>query len=115
MRVTNVKRKLKNKRTMIGSKKKEYCELPNLIEIQLDSFDWLLQKQKKIDKEPVLKQGLEELFQDIFPIESHDEKMSLEYVEYILGFNDIKYSEFDQAKGTDIFSSVKGSYKFKNK
>lgn len=104
MEVSSVKRKLKNKRILIGSKKNEYCELPNLIEIQLDSFEWFLQKQKKINNEPVLRQGLEELFQDIFPIVSHDEKMSLEYVDYILGFEDIKYDEFNAKQKGQSFS-----------
>jgi len=104
MEVSSVKRKLKNNRVLIGSKKSEYCELPNLIEIQLDSFEWFLQRYKKLNKEPILKQGLEELFQDIFPIVSHDEKMSLEYVEYILGFNDIKYDEFHAKQKGQTYS-----------
>ena len=104
MNVSSVKRKLKNSRMLIGSKKREYAELPNLIEIQLNSFEWFLQKEKKVKGESPLRQGLEELFQDIFPIISHDERMSLEYVEYILGFQDIKYDEFEAKQKGQTYS-----------
>jgi DNA-directed RNA polymerase subunit beta len=104
MSLGTVKRKLKNNRILIGSKRKEYAELPNLIEIQLKSFEWFLQKEKKLAGSKIARQGLEELFQDIFPIISHDEKMSLEYVEYILGYKDIKYDEFEAKQKGQTFS-----------
>lgn len=92
---TALNRKLKNNRVSIGMRKQEYADLPNLIEIQIKSFEWFLQKDKKRKGEAPLMQGIEELFQEIFPITSTDEKMSLEYVEYILCFDDIKYDEFE--------------------
>ena len=104
MGLGTMKRKLKNTRISIGSKRKEYADLPNLIEIQLKSFEWFLQKEKKLSNGKISKQGLEELFQDIFPIVSHDEKMSLEYVEYVLGNKDIKYDEFEAKQKGQTYS-----------
>ncbi len=89
------KRKLKNSRVLIGTKNLEVDMMPNLLEIQTKSYEWFLQRERKAKKEPVLKQGLEELFHEIFPIKSADERMSLEYVEYILEESGIKYSEYD--------------------
>jgi len=89
-------RKLKNSRVLIGKAKKlEVDMMPNLLEIQLNSYEWFLQRERKLKKEPVLKQGLEEIFQEIFPIKSADERMSLEYVEYILDESGIKYNEYE--------------------
>lgn len=89
------KRKLKNSRVLIGTKKLEVDMMPNLLEIQTKSYEWFLQRERKAKKEAVLKQGLEELFHDIFPIKSTDERMSLEYVEYILEESGIKYNEYE--------------------
>lgn len=62
--------------------KEEMLALPNLIEIQIKSFKKFLQ----IDKLPHERKcvGLEEVFQEIFPIKSYDEKTSLEYISYSL-------------------------------
>src|SRR5581483_8765885 len=62
---------------------KDIVPVPNLIEIQSRSFndfaqlDFLPSERKAI--------GLEKVFKDIFPIDYND-KMSLEYVSYELGF-----------------------------
>ncbi|MCP4137149.1 MAG: DNA-directed RNA polymerase subunit beta [bacterium] len=64
-------------------------DLPNLIEIQLKSYDWFLQaivKKKKL-------QGLQAVFEEIFPIESPHEDVVLEFINYEIG--DPKYSEFE--------------------
>ncbi|QCA28358.1 DNA-directed RNA polymerase subunit beta [Vagococcus xieshaowenii] len=50
----------------------EVLELPNLIEIQTDSYDWFL------------KEGLKEMFEDILPIKDFSDKLSLEFVGYEL-------------------------------
>ena len=62
---------------------KEIIDLPNLIEIQLKSFIQFLQE----DKLPHEREncGLEEVFNEIFPIKSYDEKTILEYISYNLG------------------------------
>ena len=58
-------------------------EMPNLLDIQLDSYDWFLQK----DIPPGLreKQGLEAVFHGIFPITDAHNLYSLEFVDYSVG------------------------------
>lgn len=63
--------------------KEEIIDLPNLIEIQLKSYAQFLQKDLLPHERQI--EGLEEVFQEIFPIKSYDEKTSLEYLSYSLG------------------------------
>jgi len=63
--------------------KKEIIDLPNLIEIQVKSYDKLLQINKFPDERD--NEGLQEVFNEIFPIKSYDEKTILEFVSYNLG------------------------------
>ena len=63
--------------------KEEIIDLPNLIEIQLKSYAQFLQKDHLPHER--LMEGLEEVFKEIFPIKSYDEKTSLEYISYSLG------------------------------
>ena len=58
----------------------DVLEVPNLIEIQKDSYDWFLED------------GLAEVFEDISPIEDYSDQLSLEFVDYQLCRDDIKYS-----------------------
>ena len=58
-------------------------ELPNLIETQLDSYKAFLQQDVDASKREV--QGLEEVFQGLFPITSASGNAALEYVSYELG------------------------------
>jgi DNA-directed RNA polymerase subunit beta len=58
-------------------------ELPNLIETQLDSYKTFLQRDVDASKREV--QGLEEVFQGLFPITSASGNAALEYVSYELG------------------------------
>jgi DNA-directed RNA polymerase subunit beta len=83
---------LKNQRTWIGPNRADIADLPNLIEIQLNSYEWFLQREAYREGK-LQNQGLYQLFQDFFPIVSPDEKMSLEFVDYILAEEDIKYDE----------------------
>src|SRR4030042_4488207 len=94
MSIFTRKRVLKNKRILIGSKKDDIIPLPNLIDVQLESYEWFLQRERKLKGDKSLYQGLESLFQDVFPIVSPDEKMSLEYVDYNLVEEDIKADEY---------------------
>ncbi|MFQ5423965.1 MAG: DNA-directed RNA polymerase subunit beta [Phycisphaerae bacterium] len=58
-------------------------EIPNLIEIQVGSFDRFLQKGvEPADRKPI---GLEGLLRETFPIKSYDENIVLEYLDYSLG------------------------------
>jgi len=62
----------------------ETVEMPNLMEVQLDSYRAFLQegtnpKQRKSDV------GLQAVFREVFPIESYDEKIKLDFSHYELG------------------------------
>lgn len=65
---------------MSFSKQKEVLEMPNLIEIQKDSYRWFLDD------------GLKEVFRDIFPIEDFAGHLSLDFVDFTLCKNEVKYS-----------------------
>jgi DNA-directed RNA polymerase subunit beta len=63
--------------------REEIIDLPNLIEIQIKSYDQFLQADKMPhERESV---GLQEVFTEIFPIKSYDEKTILEFISYNLG------------------------------
>ncbi len=63
--------------------REEIIDLPNLIEIQLKSFRQFFQEDKLPHERENI--GLEEVFKEIFPIKSYDEKTVLEYLSYNLG------------------------------
>ena len=65
---------------MSYSRQKEVLGMPNLIEIQKDSYQWFLDE------------GLKEVFDDISPIADFSGHMSLEFVDFTLCRNDVKYS-----------------------
>lgn len=71
-------------RYLINGRGEEKVEIPYLLELQHDSYEWFLQKNKKDKGLPVEKQGLEYLLQSIFPIESSNGNMVVEYLEYYL-------------------------------
>ena len=54
--------------------------MPNLIEVQKDSYQWFL------------KEGLKEVFDDISPIADYSGSLSLEFVDFKLCEDDVKYS-----------------------
>ena len=58
-------------------------ELPNLVEIQVQSYQEFLQTER--GKRQRKRQGLEAAFHDCFPVESFDGTCRLEYVGYSLG------------------------------
>jgi DNA-directed RNA polymerase subunit beta len=57
-------------------------EVPDLIEVQLKSYSRFLQKDVQLNKRQDI--GLEALFREIFPIQSYDKTMELEYLGYEL-------------------------------
>ncbi|MBS0648770.1 MAG: DNA-directed RNA polymerase subunit beta [Verrucomicrobia bacterium] len=63
--------------------KEEIIDLPNLIEIQLKSYREFLQADVLPHERQNL--GLQEVFSEIFPIKSYDDKVILEYLSYSLG------------------------------
>ena len=64
-------------------KKMEIIDLPNLIEIQIKSYDQFLQADKYPEERESI--GLQEVFTEVFPIKSYDEKTCIEYLSYNLG------------------------------
>ncbi|GHV24121.1 DNA-directed RNA polymerase subunit beta [Spirochaetia bacterium] len=88
-----VKGKTATKRTYIGKDIQDVMELPDLIDIQLRSYERFLQREKvRAGEKPEL-QGLEEVFNLTFPIESPNGDMVLEYEYYTLDESNIKFSE----------------------
>ena len=81
------------KRTYIGTEYEEVMELPNLIGIQLLSYERFLQQDKIEDGEPLEPQGLEDVFQTVFPIESPNGDLLLEYNYYSLDTDSMLMSE----------------------
>ena len=73
---------------MSYSRQKEVLQMPNLIEVQKDSYKWFLDE------------GLNEAFDDISPITDYSGKLSLEFVDFTLCEKDVKYS-IDECKERD--------------
>ncbi len=65
------------------SNREEIIDLPNLIEIQVKSYYQFLQSDAFPEKRENI--GLQEIFNEIFPIQSYDEKTILEFLAYHLG------------------------------
>ncbi|MCD7765671.1 MAG: DNA-directed RNA polymerase subunit beta, partial [Lachnospiraceae bacterium] len=65
---------------MSYQRQQEVLEIPNLIEVQKNSYQWFLNE------------GLKEAFDDISPIEDYGGKLSLEFVDFKLCEDDVKYS-----------------------
>ncbi len=62
---------------------KEGAEPPNLIEIQLNSYVEFLQQDVSFPKRKDI--GLQSVFKEVFPIESYDEKVTLDFASYEIG------------------------------
>ncbi len=82
-------------RQYIGKNIPNFMEVPDLIGIQTSSFESFLQAERIKKGEPVLNQGLQEVFTSTFPIESPNGDMSLEFEHYELDYGNIKYSELE--------------------
>ena len=65
---------------MSYSRQKEVLEMPNLIEVQKNSYEWFLDE------------GLKEVFDDISPIADYSGHLSLEFVDFTLCENEVKYT-----------------------
>ncbi len=65
---------------MSYSRQKEVLQMPNLIEVQKDSYQWFLDD------------GLKEVFEDISPIADYSGHLSLEFVDFTLCEDDVKYT-----------------------
>ena len=78
---------------MSYSRQKEVLDMPNLIEVQKNSYEWFLGE------------GLREAFRDISPIEDFNGKLSLEFIDFKLCKDDIKYS-IEECKERDATYSA---------
>ena len=96
-------------RKYIGSDFQEVCELPNLIGVQLDSYERFLQLDRmNRGEEPDPSYGLESVFRNTFPISSPNGEMTLNYDGYTLDFDGIKFSETEcKKKGRSYCVPVK--------
>ena len=92
-------------RQYFGKNIQNFMEIPNLIDIQLSSYESFLQKEKLENNEPLENKGLQEVFDSTFPIESPDGNMSLEYEFYKLEEENIKFTEL-QCKQKGLTYSV---------
>ena len=73
---------------MSYSRQKEVLEMPNLIEVQTNSYKWFLEE------------GLKEAFRDISPISDYGGHLSLEFLDFVLCEDDVKYT-IDECKERD--------------
>ncbi len=80
-------------RQFLGRGSDDVMAMPNLVDIQISSYERLLQRERLRDGEAPERQGLEEVFRDVFPIESPNGDMVLEYAGYSLDEANIKFSE----------------------
>ncbi|MDI9454895.1 MAG: DNA-directed RNA polymerase subunit beta [Spirochaetota bacterium] len=86
-------------RTYIGTESREVCELPNLIGVQLESYERFLQLdtiRKGLKPDPDL--GLENVFQSTFPITSPNGEMRLTYRGYTIDYDNVKFTETECKK-----------------
>ena len=74
---------------MSYQRQEEVLEMPNLIEVQRDSYKWFLDE------------GLREVFDDISPIADYGGKLSLEFIDFTYDEKDAKYS-IEQCKERDV-------------
>ncbi|MBK5252379.1 MAG: DNA-directed RNA polymerase subunit beta [Peptostreptococcaceae bacterium] len=95
--------KVGKKERLFFSKIKEVVDMPNLIEIQKQSYKWFLEE------------GLMEAFKNISPIQDYTGNLILEFVDYYLD-GDTKYGE-EESKERDVTYSVplKAKVRFINK
>ncbi|KGM43077.1 DNA-directed RNA polymerase beta subunit [Olavius algarvensis spirochete endosymbiont] len=80
-------------RTFIGREYDEVIEFPNLVDVQLASYETFLQREAVASKTGLKLQGLEEVFQSIFPIESSNGELVLDYESYGLDFSSVRLNE----------------------
>src|SRR5215813_8163574 len=83
---------------------KDNFELPLLLDIQVKSYADFLQREAAPDKRK--DQGLEEVFREVFPLESYDAQIRLEYIGYNIGKE--KYSRYEcQRRGMTYAAPLK--------
>ena len=76
------------KERMTFAKINEVCEMPNLIQIQTESYDWFI------------REGLREVFEDISPIKDYADNLVLEFIDNSL--TDAPKYEQEECKERDV-------------
>ncbi len=74
---------------MSYQRQEEVLEMPNLIEVQKDSYKWFLEE------------GFREALADISPITDYSGRLSLEFVDYVLAEDEIKHT-IEECKERDL-------------
>jgi len=86
-------------------------DVPNLIEVQLKSYDDFLQTDLPVSKRT--KEGLHAVFSEVFPIESYDEKIKLEFVGYEI--TEAKMSSLEcQREGATFAAPLYVTFRLRN-
>ena len=80
--------KVGRKERMTFAKINEVCEMPNLIQIQTDSYKWFIEE------------GLREVFEDISPIKDYADNLVLEFIDYAI--TDSPKYEQEECKERDV-------------
>ncbi len=89
---------------MSYQRQKEVLEMPNLIEVQKDSYNWFVHE------------GLREIFDDISPIDDHSDKLSLEFMDYRLCADEVKYPiEECKERDANYAAPLKVTVRLRNK
>jgi len=83
------------KRQYIGKDIQDVMDLPDLIDIQLNSYERFLQRDKVSKREKLGLQGLQEVFETTFPIKSQNEEMRLEFEYYTFDEDNMKVTELE--------------------
>ena len=96
MQVKQTSGKAYERRKTFG-KGKDLIPLPDLVEVQRNSYQWFFQADTEPDRRS--SQGLQELFDEIFPIESYDGSFALEFVRYYV---DPVPISLDEARSRDL-------------
>ncbi|MEW6008032.1 MAG: DNA-directed RNA polymerase subunit beta [Candidatus Omnitrophota bacterium] len=84
------------------AKLKEFYPIPHLLQVQLDSYNSFLQMDINPKRREVI--GLQEVFEEVFPIESYDAKYKLEFISYSI--NKPKYSIEECKRRSVTYSGV---------
>lgn len=85
------------KRRKVFGKERSLIELPDLVEVQRNSYQWFF--QDNVEHTLRKSQGLQELFDEVFPIESYDGSFALEFVKYYVDSTAIS---LDEARSRDL-------------
>jgi DNA-directed RNA polymerase subunit beta len=102
------KLKTADKRKYMGKDIQDVMDLPDLIDIQINSYERFLQREKIRKGEKPALQGLQEVFKSTFPIESPNGDMVLEYEYYTFDEDNIKVTELEcKQKGLTYAVPVK--------